>query len=157
MRIPSPAGEGKRRQNQAPVDNKSKRRLTGPVNHGVLFKVICFAQNPSAAMRGGFLRCGAAINNDTRHSPMRNCASGNDGRWIGPVRSTMPDSSPAPVDKTRLALRAPCEAMSGQQGCARKLHPIRVDSPGDAPAGSDRFGLVLHGAVIRARDGRNIF
>jgi hypothetical protein len=78
-----------------PVDKKFEVCLTGPVNHGVLFKVICFAQNPSAAMRGGFLRCGVAINNDTRHSPMRNCASENDERWIGPVRRTMPDSSGA--------------------------------------------------------------
>jgi hypothetical protein len=38
------------------VDKKSEPCLTGPVNHGALFKVICFAQNPSAAMRGGFLR-----------------------------------------------------------------------------------------------------
>jgi hypothetical protein len=40
------------------VDKKFELRLTGPVNHGVLFKVICFAQNPPAAMRGGFLRLG---------------------------------------------------------------------------------------------------
>jgi hypothetical protein len=39
-----------------PVDKKFELRLTGPVNHGVLFKVNCFAQSPSAAMRGGFLR-----------------------------------------------------------------------------------------------------
>jgi hypothetical protein len=37
------------------VDKKIEARLTGPVNHDVLFKVNCFAQNPSAAMRGGFL------------------------------------------------------------------------------------------------------
>jgi hypothetical protein len=43
-----------------PVDKKFELRLTGPVDHGVLFKVNCFAQNPSAAMRGGFLRWGAA-------------------------------------------------------------------------------------------------
>jgi hypothetical protein len=30
--------------------------LTGPVKHGVLPKVNCFARNPSAEMRGGFLR-----------------------------------------------------------------------------------------------------
>ena len=42
--------------------NRPPVRLTGPVNHGVLFKVICFAQNPSAALRGGFLRWGAADN-----------------------------------------------------------------------------------------------
>jgi hypothetical protein len=42
------------------VDNKSERRLTGPVNHGALFKVTCFAQNLPAAMRGGFLRWDAA-------------------------------------------------------------------------------------------------
>jgi hypothetical protein len=42
------------------VDKKSELRLTGPVNHGALLKVICFAQNPPAAMRGGFLRWGAA-------------------------------------------------------------------------------------------------
>jgi hypothetical protein len=29
--------------------------LTGPVKHGVLFKANCFAQNPSAETRGGFL------------------------------------------------------------------------------------------------------
>jgi hypothetical protein len=46
------------------VDKNLDVRLTGPVNHGVLFKVICFAQNPSAAMRGGFLRWGVAINSD---------------------------------------------------------------------------------------------
>jgi hypothetical protein len=28
--------------------------LTGPVKHGVLIKVNCFAKNPSAEMRGGF-------------------------------------------------------------------------------------------------------
>jgi hypothetical protein len=39
-----------------PVENKSNRRLTGPVSHGVFTNVNCFAQNPSAAMRGGFLR-----------------------------------------------------------------------------------------------------
>jgi hypothetical protein len=44
--------------NSSPVDKKIEHRLTGPVNHGVLFKVNCFAQNPSAAMRGGFLRRG---------------------------------------------------------------------------------------------------
>jgi hypothetical protein len=38
-----------------PVEKKIASCLTGPVNHGVLFKVNCFAQNPSAAMRGGFL------------------------------------------------------------------------------------------------------
>ena len=37
-----------------PVDKKSQTRLTGPVNRGVLFKVNCSAQNPSAAMRDGF-------------------------------------------------------------------------------------------------------
>jgi len=41
------------------VDKTFELCLTGPVNHGVLFKVNCFAQNPSAAMRGGFLRWGA--------------------------------------------------------------------------------------------------
>jgi hypothetical protein len=30
--------------------------LTGPVSCGVLFKVICRAQDPPAALRGGFLR-----------------------------------------------------------------------------------------------------
>jgi hypothetical protein len=29
------------------------------VNHGALFKVNCFAQNPPAGMRGGFLRRGS--------------------------------------------------------------------------------------------------
>jgi hypothetical protein len=33
--------------------------LTGPVNRGARFKVNCFAQNPSAEMRGGFLRRGS--------------------------------------------------------------------------------------------------
>jgi len=47
--------------------------------------------------------------------------------------------------------------MTGRQGCARKLHPISAESPGDAPAALDRFGLMLHGAVITARDERNIF
>jgi hypothetical protein len=37
-----------------PVDKKSGARLTDPVNRGVLFKVNCSAQNPSAAMRDGF-------------------------------------------------------------------------------------------------------
>jgi hypothetical protein len=36
------------------VDKESGTRLTGPVNRGVLFKVNCSAQNPSAAMRDGF-------------------------------------------------------------------------------------------------------
>jgi hypothetical protein len=31
------------------------------VNHGALFKVNCFVQNPSAEMRGGFLRRDAEI------------------------------------------------------------------------------------------------
>jgi hypothetical protein len=38
------------------VENKTEVRLTGPVNHGALAIVNCFAQNPSAEMRGGFLR-----------------------------------------------------------------------------------------------------
>jgi hypothetical protein len=37
-----------------PVDKESETRLTGPVNRGVLFKVNCSAQNPTAAMRDGF-------------------------------------------------------------------------------------------------------
>jgi hypothetical protein len=84
-----------------PVDKKLTLRLTGPVNHGVLFKVICLAQNPSAAMRGGFLRWGVA-------RMAFHLSSFSDARlrigecWIGPVRSTMPDSSPAPVDKEDL-------------------------------------------------------
>src|SRR5438105_8467675 len=45
-----------RRHCAQPVERKIQPRLTGPVNGGDLIKVICFAQNPSAAMRGGFLR-----------------------------------------------------------------------------------------------------
>jgi hypothetical protein len=41
------------------VEKKIQPRLTGPVSGGVLFKLICRAQNPPAEMRGGFLRCGA--------------------------------------------------------------------------------------------------
>jgi hypothetical protein len=40
----------------AAVEKKTALRLTGPVKHGVLFKVIFRAKNPSAEMRGGFLR-----------------------------------------------------------------------------------------------------
>jgi hypothetical protein len=40
----------------SPVDKYFEVCLTGLVNHGVLFKVNCFVRNPSAAMRGGFLR-----------------------------------------------------------------------------------------------------
>jgi hypothetical protein len=39
-----------------PVDKKIETRLTGPVSCGVLFKVNRRAQNPSAELRGGFLR-----------------------------------------------------------------------------------------------------
>jgi hypothetical protein len=59
----------------APVENNIAIRLTGSVNHGVLFKVNCFSQNPSAAMRGGFLRWGVAINNNYRHSRARSGAA----------------------------------------------------------------------------------
>jgi hypothetical protein len=45
--------------------------LTGPVNHGALFKVICFAQNPSAAMRGGFLRGDATLEAETIALPAK--------------------------------------------------------------------------------------
>jgi hypothetical protein len=38
------------------VEKKIEVRLTGPANHGALSKVNCFAQSPSAEMRGGFLR-----------------------------------------------------------------------------------------------------
>jgi hypothetical protein len=51
-------------------------RLTGPVKHGVLFKVNCSAQNPSAEMRGGFFELGLR-STETPSFPMRNCASGN--------------------------------------------------------------------------------
>jgi hypothetical protein len=40
----------------AHVENKIEVCLTGPVNHGALSIVNCFAPNPSAEMRGGFLR-----------------------------------------------------------------------------------------------------
>jgi hypothetical protein len=40
----------------AAVEKKAALRLTGPVKHGALFKVSCRAQDPSAEMRGGFLR-----------------------------------------------------------------------------------------------------
>src|SRR5947209_1625504 len=46
------------RETFPPVQNKFAFWLTGPVNHGALSKVNCFAQHPSAEMRGGFLRCG---------------------------------------------------------------------------------------------------
>jgi hypothetical protein len=36
------------------VHNSIETRLTGPVNRCVFIKLICFVQNPSAAMRGGF-------------------------------------------------------------------------------------------------------
>jgi hypothetical protein len=39
-----------------PVEKYFELRLTGPVKRCVLFKVNCRAQNPSAEMRGGFLR-----------------------------------------------------------------------------------------------------
>jgi hypothetical protein len=42
------------------VEKKIRPRLTGPVSRGVLFKLICRAQNPPAAMRGGFLHWRAA-------------------------------------------------------------------------------------------------
>jgi hypothetical protein len=38
------------------VQNYLDGRLTGPVSYGVLVIVNCFIQNPSAEMRGGFLR-----------------------------------------------------------------------------------------------------
>jgi hypothetical protein len=38
-----------------PVEKKIEPRLTGPVSCGVFIKLNCFAQNPSAVMRGGFL------------------------------------------------------------------------------------------------------
>jgi hypothetical protein len=49
-----------------PVDKKSETRLTGPVNHGVLFKVNCSAHNPSAAMRDGFCCEALAVFSTTR-------------------------------------------------------------------------------------------
>jgi hypothetical protein len=43
------------------VEKKIASRLTGPVNGGVFINVRCFVQNPSAAMRGGFLLWGVAL------------------------------------------------------------------------------------------------
>jgi hypothetical protein len=68
-------------------------RLTGPVKHGVLFKVNCRAQDPSAEMRGGFLRWGSAIERDRCHprcaTAHRGCASrrepGIRGAQVRPV------------------------------------------------------------------------
>jgi hypothetical protein len=45
------------------VEKYFELRLTGPVKHGVLFKVNCFAQSPSAEMRGGFLFWGCGQKN----------------------------------------------------------------------------------------------
>jgi hypothetical protein len=78
--IPNPVkharqGDGFRCRSTNPaasVDKNLEPRLTGPVNHGVLFKVICFAQNPSAAMRGGFLRWGVAKRFNPQHGNDRN-------------------------------------------------------------------------------------
>jgi hypothetical protein len=42
--------------NAQPVEKKIVPRLTGPVSCPVFIKVICGAQNPPAALRGGFLR-----------------------------------------------------------------------------------------------------
>jgi hypothetical protein len=61
-----------------PVEKYSDLYLTGPVKRCVLFIVDCSAQNPSADMRGGFLRWGFAIKRDRCHSPMRDGGSGND-------------------------------------------------------------------------------
>jgi hypothetical protein len=61
-----------------PVEKYFDPGLTGPVRWCVLIKVNCSAQNPSAEMRGGFLRWGFAIKHDRCHSLMRNGASGND-------------------------------------------------------------------------------
>jgi hypothetical protein len=80
------------------VDKKSELRLTGPVNHGVLFKVICFAQNPPAAMRGGFLRWDVA---DIRRS-------------LQPVSKDNPKAT-APHEMPPQAVQLKCVGWNGCQ------------------------------------------
>jgi hypothetical protein len=38
------------------VDNSLENPLTGPHKKGVFTRLICFARNPPAALRGGFFR-----------------------------------------------------------------------------------------------------
>jgi hypothetical protein len=77
------------------VEKKISPRLTGPVSGGVLFKVICRAQNPPAEMRGGFCI-------ETR----RNSASGRSTAICGEHRPGYRKSSSKPGSPHRIPAKS---------------------------------------------------